>query len=68
MNKLLDHALIAMTAAATTYVAVEQPWLRWGATPQERHRILPGDDIVPHAMVEATRAVTIDAPSPRPPT
>jgi hypothetical protein len=36
--------------------------LRSGATPQEEHRPLPGDDLVRHPMWEATRAVTIEAP------
>ena len=37
--------------------------LRSGATPEEERRTLPGDDLVPHPMWEATRAVTIEAPS-----
>jgi hypothetical protein len=37
--------------------------LRSGATPEEEHRPLPGDDLVAHPMWEATRAVTIEAPS-----
>ena len=36
--------------------------LRSGATPEEGGRPLPGDDLVPRPMWEATRAVTIDAP------
>jgi hypothetical protein len=35
--------------------------LRSGATPEEERRSLPGDDLVPRAMWEATRAVTIEA-------
>lgn len=35
--------------------------LRWGATPAEKRRPLPGDDLVRHPMWEATRAVTIEA-------
>jgi hypothetical protein len=37
--------------------------LRSGATPEEERRTLPGDDLVPYPMWEATRAVTIEAPS-----
>jgi hypothetical protein len=36
--------------------------LRSGATAEEEHRPLPGDDRVPDPVWEATRAVTIDAP------
>lgn len=37
--------------------------LRSGATPDEERRPLPGDDLVPSPLWEATRAVTIDAPA-----
>jgi len=33
--------------------------LRWGATPDELARSMPGDDLVPHPTFLATRAVTI---------
>jgi hypothetical protein len=42
---------------------VDPQLLRSGATPEEERRTLPGDDRVPHPMWEATRAVTIEAPS-----
>lgn len=35
---------------------------RWGATPEEAARVLPGDEIVPAPRLSYTRAVTIDAP------
>jgi hypothetical protein len=35
---------------------------RWGATDAEVRSSMPGDDIVPKASFNATRAVTIDAP------
>jgi hypothetical protein len=41
---------------------IQPELLRSGATPEEERRSLPGDDLVPRAMWEATRAVTIDAP------
>jgi hypothetical protein len=37
--------------------------LRSGATPQDDRRPLPGDELVPSPVWEATRAVTIDAPA-----
>jgi hypothetical protein len=36
-------------------------YLRWGATDEEVNALLPGDDLVPHANVTATRAVTVRA-------
>jgi len=35
--------------------------LRWGATDEEVHKPLPGDEVVPHPMLETTHAVAIDA-------
>ena len=36
--------------------------LRWGATDDEVSGPMPGDDLVPSAQFNATRALTIDAP------
>lgn len=35
--------------------------LRWGATDEERRQALPGDELVPHADLVATRALTVHA-------
>lgn len=35
--------------------------LRWGATDEEVHKSLPGDEIVPHPMLETTHTVSIEA-------
>jgi hypothetical protein len=35
--------------------------MRWGATDDEVHRPLPGDELVPHPMLETTHAITIRA-------
>jgi hypothetical protein len=37
--------------------------LRWGATDDEVRRSMPGDEIVPKASFNATRAITINAPA-----
>lgn len=39
--------------------------LRWGATPAEVRGGMPGDDIVPRAQFNSTRAITVDAPPER---
>jgi hypothetical protein len=51
------------TAASIAYALVVHPWLmHWGAHDSERTQELPGDEFVPEAGMQATRAVTIDAP------
>jgi hypothetical protein len=35
---------------------------RWGATSEEVHSVMPGDEYFPRAQFQATRAITIDAP------
>jgi hypothetical protein len=49
-------------ATLAAYVLVGRPrQLQWGATDHEATKPLPGDDLLEHADVSATRAVTIDA-------
>ncbi|MBI5566660.1 MAG: hypothetical protein HY870_17295 [Chloroflexi bacterium] len=44
------------------YLMVIRPWyLKWGATRAEVDRLLPGDDLIPSAKLNATHAITIDA-------
>src|SRR5437660_8162880 len=51
---------VKMTAIVVTTVVLGK---RWGATEDEVHRSLPGDDLVPHPMLETTHAITIHAPA-----
>jgi hypothetical protein len=60
--------IIALTLAAAAVVGlalflfVYRPWsLYWGATDEEIHRPMPGDEMLPDPGFNATRAVTIDA-------
>jgi hypothetical protein len=47
----------------SAYLAVGRPlMLHWGATCEELHKPLPGDDLVPDPVIQSTRAVTIEAP------
>lgn len=47
-----------------SFMLCVRPWfLVWGATPEEIHRTLPGDEIIPHAGSQQTRAITIHAPA-----
>jgi hypothetical protein len=57
---------VAVLATAATvlgvFFAVERPWfLRWGAAPEEITAARPGDERVPVARDQATRAVTVHA-------
>lgn len=50
-------------AATFIYLLAIQPRLRrWGASDDDVHRSLPGDELVPDPAIEATWAITIDAP------
>ncbi len=54
---------LGLAAAFALYRFVIRPWhLRWGATDEEAHRSMPGDDLVPKPDIAFTRAITINAP------
>lgn len=58
------RTLIGIGAVAhLVYSWVLRPWhLEWGATADEVRRPMPGDGLVPHPMLCATRGITIAAP------
>jgi hypothetical protein len=56
-------AAIAGVAATVAYATTVRPWMRrWGATSDELTKPLPGDELVPDAQIQFTRAVTVDVP------
>ena len=56
-------ASLAGAAALSAYLFLIRPWhLRWGATDEEIGMPLPGDELVPRPNLEATHAITIEAP------
>lgn len=56
--------LAAGAVAPLVYHGIVRPRiLFWGATRDEMTRELPGDAILPNALVEQTRAITIHAPA-----
>ncbi len=65
MRKTSVSALITVgagIAAAGIYLRVFLPWQRqWGATAEEVHRTLPGDDLIPYPDTQWTRAITVQA-------
>ena len=55
-------AAVAGTAAAVAYAGPVRRWMRtWGATPDELSKPLPGDEILPDATDQSTRAISIRA-------
>ena len=54
---------LGLVAAASAAYLLHRQGKRWGATEDEVSRSLPGDDLVPHPMVETTHAITIHAPA-----
>ena len=58
---------IGLVAAAAVVIGVAffvwyRPWqLRWGVTPEEMARTMPGDEIVHRPLFNATRGVTVSA-------
>jgi hypothetical protein len=66
-SKFITKAMgagLATAAVAATYAYLIRPWhLRWGATDEEVKEPLPGDEVVSNPRLEATHAITIDAPA-----
>lgn len=60
MHKKYAVALLAMLTEA---YLIRREGLRGGATDEEVFACMPGDDIIPHPMVETTHAITIRAPA-----
>jgi hypothetical protein len=56
-------AILSLVALlGSVYVFLIRPaQLHWGATPEELARPMPEDNIVPHPVFDATRAITIHA-------
>jgi hypothetical protein len=53
---------LAGAAGAVAYILLVRPsLLNWGARPEERLKVLPGDELVEPSGVQTTRAVTIEA-------
>lgn len=54
---------IALVALLTEAYLIRREGLRGGATDEEVFASMPGDEIIPHPMVETTHAITIHAPA-----
>ena len=61
---VLAAAIGGGAAAFAAYAFFVRPWhLRWGATDDELKMPLPGDVLVEHPKLNATHAITINAPA-----
>lgn len=56
-------AAAALGLGAVHHLVVRPRLRRWGATEAEARRSLPGDDLLPEATRQTTRAVDVDAPA-----
>lgn len=54
-------AAVIGTAVAGYILLVRRWQLRWGATDEEHHAILAGNDLIPNPDLTATRAITVHA-------
>lgn len=62
-KRVVSYAALTAACAGAAYVYAVRPWhIRWGATDEEVEGKLPGDELVEHPNVEATHAITINAP------
>jgi hypothetical protein len=64
LGRFIAGTAMAGLGAFIAYTSLVKPWhLRWGATDEEVERALPGDELVATPKLEATHAITIDAPA-----
>ena len=56
-----NNLYVGSLAVASAAYLLRRQGKRWGATEDEVHRSLPGDELVPHPMLETTHAITIHA-------
>ena len=62
-RRILARLALTGAIALTLYLVVYRPLqLRWGASHEEVTRSMPGDEIQPRPIFDATRAITIQAP------
>lgn len=62
-TRVLQRLSILGAAFSWVNLFFIRPWqLHWGATWEEVHRAMRGDELVPHPLMEATRALSIEAP------
>ena len=63
--KTILTASLGVTAVAGTAIALRPWFMHWGDKDSGSRRSWPGDELTPHPVSTATRAVTIHAPADR---
>lgn len=59
---LIGLGVVGMVSAVEAYRLIVRPWQRqWGASDDEAHRALPGDERIVHPDITWTRAITTRA-------
>jgi hypothetical protein len=64
-KRRIGHAILDVLGGLPLFASAplyRHRHLRWGATDDEVRGAMPGDELVPKASFNATRAITIDAP------
>lgn len=65
LHPMVSQALLGggLASLALLYWFPLRRWFRrWGTTPDERTRAMPGDDVITHPTHTAMQAVTVEAP------
>lgn len=63
-SRLRAAVPVVLLLLVGVYMVALWPWMTgWGATSDDRVRALPGDELVPAATDQSTRAVTVNAPA-----
>lgn len=66
-RSLRGHAILPVVMVGMVGIAalLRDRFLRWGATNEDRDRVLAGDELLPGVSLSTTRAITISAPADR---
>ena len=61
-NRRLPMLVGVLALTAVYWFPVRRMFTRWGTTPEELERVMPGDALIPNPTVTGTGAVTVQAP------
>jgi hypothetical protein len=62
-RNVLGPRTFILGVAAVLAAVIRKRSLRWGATDDQQHQPMPGDELLARADLQSTRAVTIHAPA-----
>jgi hypothetical protein len=61
-NRRLPILVGVLALTAVYWFPVRRMFTRWGTTPEELERVMPGDALIPNPTITGTGAVTVHAP------